>query len=240
MSARKKILILTGAGISAESGIKTFRDSGGLWNDHEVWKVASPKGWQDNPELVLNFYNERRNEVKGCVPNKAHILCSELQNEFDVNIFTQNVDNLHERAGSRNVTHLHGSLFESRCSVNRDLVYDCQNDINIGNLSKNGYQLRPNIVFFGESLNSEHLYYSEKIASESDICIIVGTSMKVYPAAALPFKTKETCIIYYVDPSDIEFEIPKFRKGFFYHIKDVATKGMEYVKKDIEEIFLNK
>jgi NAD-dependent deacetylase len=151
---KKKLVVLTGAGISAESGIKTFRDAGGLWEGHNVMDVASPQGWHKDRALVLNFYNERRRALKTVVPNAAHYILVELEQYFDVQIITQNVDDLHERAGSSNILHLHGQLLQSKSSVDDSLVYDCTDDIKLGDKCEKGSQIRPNIVWFGEAVPS--------------------------------------------------------------------------------------
>lgn len=234
---KKKILIFSGAGISAESGIKTFRDSkDGLWENYKIEDVASIQGWNKNPQMVLDFYNQRRRECLLAQPNMAHIICAELQKDFDVCIATQNVDDLHERAGSTNVIHLHGELLKSRSSADKKLVYDCKGDMKIGDVCEKGSQLRPNIVFFQEQLNNEFLENATDFAFEAQICIIIGTTMKVYPAASIPWSTKPGCIIYYIDPNDVDFPIPGHKKGFFYHIKDKATAGMQIVREDIYNI----
>ena len=177
MSKKKKIVILTGAGISAESGIKTFRDADGLWEGHDVMEVASPAGWRKNRELVLNFYNERRRQLLSVEPNAAHIALVELEKKYEVHIVTQNVDNLHERAGSRRVVHLHGELTKARSTLDESLIYDWFKDINLGDKCKKGAQLRPHIVWFGEAVPL--LEDAASITSIADILVIVGTSMQV-------------------------------------------------------------
>lgn len=229
----KKILVFTGAGVSAESGVKTFRDHGGLWNGHDVNEVAHINGWRKNPQKVLDFYNQRRAELKNMVPNRAHELISELERKFEVTVITQNVDDLHERAGSNNVIHLHGELLKCR-STGDNTIYDCDHDINIGDCCPDGYQLRPHIVWFGENLDTIDLNRAYNEAKSTDICIVIGTSMQVLPAASIPFCTKDNCIIYYIDPSDVNFTVPSDRKIYFYHIRKTATLGMEEVVKDIE------
>lgn len=229
----KNILVFTGAGISAESGIKTFRDSDGLWNGYDVMEVAHPNGWSKDPQKVLDFYNRRRQELKTVKPNRAHELIAQLEKKYNVSIITQNVDDLHERAGSSKIIHLHGELLKSRSTYNDSLIYPCDSDIQLGDTCDLGSQLRPHIVWFNEMLNMKDLNEAFDLAKDADVCIVVGTSMQVYPAAAIPFYTKSDCIIYYVDPSDINFEIPKGRKHYFFHIKQNATSGVEEVIRDI-------
>jgi len=195
---KKRITVLSGAGISAESGIQTFRDAGGLWEGHDVMEVASPQGWARNRELVLDFYNQRRRQLQEVEPNVGHLALVELEQQYDVHIITQNVDNLHERAGSTNIIHLHGELAKSRSSLNEKLVYDCPGDILLGDKCERGSQLRPHIVWFGEMVPM--LPVAIDITSQSDIVIIVGTSMKVYPAASLVGYAPTGTPIYYIDP----------------------------------------
>lgn len=194
----KNLVVLTGAGISAESGVKTFRDSGGLWEGHDVMEVASPQGWQADPELVLEFYNQRRKQLLTVQPNKAHILLSELEKYYHVQIITQNVDDLHERGGATNVLHLHGELFKVRSTKYEDLIYNWKKDLNSGDLCDKGYQLRPHIVWFGEAVPM--LGKAIEIVQKADIFIIIGTSMQVYPAASLIQYTKPEIPIYFIDP----------------------------------------
>ncbi|MFM8740010.1 MAG: SIR2 family NAD-dependent protein deacylase, partial [Cytophagales bacterium] len=180
----KKLIVLTGAGISAESGLATFRDSGGLWEGYQVEDVATPEAWRKNQELVLEFYNQRRKAALEAKPTRGHAILAELQNYFDVIIITQNVDDLHERAGSRNVVHLHGSLFESRSTLDPTLTYKIEGwELNRGDKCERGSQLRPNIVWFGEAVPM--METAAQIAATSDIFLIVGTSLVVYPAARL-------------------------------------------------------
>ena len=194
----KNLVVLSGAGISAESGIKTFRDSDGLWEGHDVMAVATPEGFAQNPELVLNFYNQRRAQLKTVKPNKAHKLLAELENHFQVNIITQNVDNLHEKAGSSSVLHLHGELTKVRSVANSLLLQDCENDINLGDLATDGNQLRPHIVWFGEEVPA--LEEALLLVQKADFLVIIGTSMQVYPAAGLIHYCPENCKIFYIDP----------------------------------------
>lgn len=195
---RKKIVILSGAGVSAESGIDTFRDSGGLWEGFDVMDVASPEGWHKNKELVLDFYNQRRRRLKEVKPNLAHTEIQKLELEFDVVVITQNVDDLHERAGSTNVIHLHGELRKARSEKDELLITITDDDILLGDLATDGEQLRPHIVWFGEMVPM--LENAAREVSDAHIVIIVGTSMQVYPAAGLVAYAPKDAKIYYVDP----------------------------------------
>ena len=180
---RKKLVILTGAGISAESGLKTFRDSDGLWEGYEIEDVATPRAWKKNPQLVLEFYNYRRKNVLDAQPNAAHVGLAELQQHFDTTIITQNIDDLHERAGSQNVLHLHGEIFKMRSELDETLVYDIRSDIQIGDKADDGAQLRPHIVWFEEPVPK--IAEAIPIVRQADIFVVVGTSLVVYPAAGL-------------------------------------------------------
>ncbi len=195
---KKKIVVLTGAGISAESGIQTFRDADGLWEGHDVMEVASPEGWRKNRSLVLNFYNERRAQLNTVEPNAAHLGLAELEKDFDVCIITQNVDDLHERGGSSRIVHLHGELLKSRSSVDPNLVYECRSDINEGDRCEKGSQLRPHIVWFGEAVPM--LEVAIELVQIADILVIIGTSMQVYPAASLINYVDSTVPKYFIDP----------------------------------------
>ena len=181
--AKKKLVVLTGAGISAESGLKTFRDSDGLWEGYEVSEVATPRGWRKNPQLVLDFYNERRKNVADAKPNAAHYGLAELEKDFDVTIITQNIDDLHERAGSTNVLHLHGEIFKMRSEKDESLTYEITGDIKLGDLANDGSQLRPHIVWFEEPVTK--MEEAVSVVYKADIFIVVGTSLIVYPAAGL-------------------------------------------------------
>lgn len=181
--AKKKLVVLTGAGISAESGLRTFRDSDGLWEGYNVTDVATPRGWRKNPQLVLDFYNERRKNVADAAPNAAHFGLAALEKHFDVTIITQNIDDLHERGGSANVLHLHGEIFKMRSEKDDTLVYDIRGDIKIGELAEDGAQLRPNIVWFEEPVPMIEI--AAPIVYAADIFVVVGTSLVVYPAAGL-------------------------------------------------------
>ena len=196
--AQQHIVVLTGAGISAESGLKTFRDADGLWEGHDVMEVASPEGYQANPELVLEFYNQRRSQLLQAQPNKAHLALAELEKNYHVTIITQNVDDLHERAGSNNVIHLHGELFKVRSTYDEFDVMEWKKDLVLGDLCQKGYQLRPHIVWFGEAVPM--IPKAIEICETADILLIVGTSMQVYPAASLMHYVKPDTKIFYIDP----------------------------------------
>ena len=194
-----KIVVLTGAGVSAESGINTFRDSNGLWENHDIMEVASPKGFAKNPELVLDFYNKRRKQLLEVQPNTAHKALVELEQNHEVTIITQNVDDLHERAGSSNVVHLHGELLKVRSTGNETTVLEWKKDLNPGDCCDENHQLRPHVVWFGEMvpMMDEAMHY----VAQADILIIVGTSMQVYPAAGLLQFASENVPIFLVDPN---------------------------------------
>ncbi|TRX52642.1 NAD-dependent deacylase [Fulvivirga sp. M361] len=221
----KKIAVLTGAGVSAESGIATFRDADGLWEGHDVMEVASPEGWRRNPELVLEFYNQRRKAALNAKPNKAHIGLAELEDHFDVTIITQNVDELHEQAGSSNVIHLHGKLFESRSTADPSLIYSMDSwQLNIGDLCEKGSQLRPNIVWFGEMVPM--IEVAAQLVSGCDFFVVAGTSLLVYPAASLIDYVAPEISKYLIDP-----KIPDM--GHYTNltlIEDKATSGVEKLK----------
>jgi NAD-dependent deacetylase len=230
--ARKKITVLTGAGVSAESGISTFRDSDGLWENHNVEDVASIEGWYRNKALVLDFYNARRAQLADVRPNAAHLAIASLEEEYDVTVVTQNVDNLHERAGSTRVIHLHGELTKVRpenCCNESDgfseqTVFDIGSDaVHVGDLAPNGAQLRPHIVWFGEAVPK--IEQAIDAVEAADIILIVGTSLQVYPAAGLYRYARMDAPIYIIDPKEVPV-----RDGRLKHIKDVATKGMDTFK----------
>lgn len=222
---KKKLVILSGAGISAESGIKTFRDAGGLWEGHDVMEVASPEGWNKNMALVLDFYNQRRRQLFEVEPNIAHTIIAELESYFDVTIVTQNVDDLHERAGSKNVLHLHGELLKARSALNDYGIIEYKGDINVGDLHPDGYQLRPHIVWFGEAVPA--IVDAIDIVEEADYLIIIGTSMQVYPAAGLIDYAKPSTPIYYIDPNPAS--IPNLRNPLeVFQLS--ASAGMEIIK----------
>jgi NAD-dependent deacetylase len=218
----KKLVILTGAGISAESGIKTFRDSDGLWEGHDVMEVASPEGYLKNPALVLEFYNQRRQQLLEVTPNKAHINLAKLERYFNVEIITQNVDDLHERAGSTKITHLHGELLKVRSTGDEKDVLEWKKNLVLGNLCKKNYQLRPHIVWFGEMVPL--LEKVIKITQTADILVIIGTSMQVYPAASLVDYVKPNTPIYFIDPKPT-VSINDYNN--FTIIKDFASNGTD-------------
>jgi len=197
--SKKNIVVLTGAGISAESGIKTFRDSDGLWENHRIEDVATFDAWRRNKELVLDFYNQRRRQLQECEPNEAHKLLVTLEEKFNVHIITQNVDDLHERAGSKNILHLHGELLKVRSTLDEHLIYEWKQDLKVGDKCGKGAQLRPHIVWFGEQVPM--IEVAGKIASQADIFIVIGTSLVVYPAAGLVHYTDFTVPKYVVDPN---------------------------------------
>ncbi len=226
---KKKLVVLSGAGVSAESGVATFRDSNGLWENYNVEDVASIDGWYRNPELVLRFYNARRAQLATVKPNAAHYAIAQLEKEWEVTVVTQNVDNLHERAGSTKIIHLHGELtkvrpvncYDETDNYSEEKVFDIgYESISIGDLAPNGAQLRPHIVWFGEAV--PYINAAIDAVMEADVLLIVGTSLQVYPAAGLyAFANAETPI-YIIDPADVPL-----RDGRIKHIKDVATSGME-------------
>ena len=194
----KTIVILTGAGMSAESGIKTFRDDNGLWEGHDVMEVASPQGWEKNQQLVLDFYNKRRRQLKEVEPNAAHKALVKLEEKYKVEIITQNVDDLHERAGSSNVTHLHGELFKVRSTFDEHLILDWKDDLHLGDFCEHNHQLRPHVVWFGEQVPM--LEVAVELVEKADMLIIIGTSMQVYPAASLMHYAPENTPVYFIDP----------------------------------------
>ena len=239
MKRKRKILIFSGAGVSKESGLATFRESNNsLWNNYKIEEVATISAWRNNPQPVVDFYNMRRRELESVSPNIAHEIISSLEENFDVVISTQNVDDLHEKAGSTNVIHLHGELTKLKSEFDDGIVKPFTEVLILGDMAPDGGRWRPDIVWFGENLDSNDMDQTRIAAQECDVCIIVGTSMQVSPANSIPWQTKETTIIYYVDPGDMDFYVPEYRRGFFYHIQKPATEGMIDVKKDLEEIYL--
>lgn len=195
---KKRIVVLTGAGMSAESGLKTFRDADGLWEGHDVMEVASPQGFARNPDLVLEFYNQRRRQLLQVAPNAGHLALVDLESYFHVDIITQNIDNLHEKAGSPSVLHLHGELLKARSTMDENLVLDWAEDLVLGDLDPQGYQLRPHVVWFGEMVPM--LAPAMQITAAADILLIIGTSMQVYPAASLINYVSSGTPIYFIDP----------------------------------------
>ena len=220
---KKKLVVLSGAGISAESGISTFRDSNGLWENHRIEDVASPEGFARNPQLVLDFYNLRRRQLKEVKPNLAHQILADLEQYFDVHIITQNVDDLHERAGSKKVIHLHGELKKVRSVNDETKIYDWEKDCNLGDCDEKGDQLRPHIVWFGEMV--PEMDHAAKIASEANIFIVIGTSMQVYPAAGLIHYGPKNWESYVIDPH-LENQVTKHEN----FLKTSATEGMKILK----------
>ncbi|SHO60698.1 SIR2 family NAD-dependent protein deacylase [Algoriphagus zhangzhouensis] len=222
---KKRLVVLSGAGISAESGIKTFRDSGGLWEGHDVMEVASPEGWRRNQDLVQEFYNLRRKQARECLPNLAHELLVELESNFEVLIITQNVDDLHERAGSSKVLHLHGELNKAQSSLDPNLVYELDHwEIKKGDKCEKGSQLRPNVVWFGEPVPK--MLDAIKWAEKADIFLVIGTSLQVYPAAGLVDYAPTTAPIYLIDPNSEFSRLPTR----ITHLKNSATEGMKILK----------
>lgn len=218
---KPKLVVFTGAGISAESGIKTFRDSGGLWEEFNIEDVATPMAWEKNRQLVLDFYNQRRKQVLEAQPNEAHKILVELEHDFDVQIITQNVDDLHERAGSSKVLHLHGEITKSRSSIDPSLVYEIKGqELKLGDLCEKGSQLRPHIVWFGEAVPMMDMAYT--LAETASIFLVVGTSMAVYPAAGLIEYTRATIPKYIIDPNEVQIS------GIqnIHLIKEKASKGL--------------
>ncbi|MBS1735081.1 MAG: NAD-dependent deacylase [Bacteroidetes bacterium] len=220
----KKLVVLTGAGISAESGLKTFRDNDGLWMGYDVYEVASPQGWRKDPGLVLDFYNQRRKEIQKAQPNSAHQIIAQLQDNYAVAIITQNIDDLHERAGSKNVLHLHGEIFKMRSENDDQPLYDIKSDILLGHTSPDGFQLRPHVVWFGEQVPM--IPKAKEIMEQADLFILVGTSLQVYPAAGLIDFLSAEIPKYIIDknppaiPPHLNFKI----------INNTATKGMQQVQ----------
>lgn len=228
---KKKLVILTGAGMSAESGISTFRDSGGLWDKYPVEEVATPEAFHKNPALVLEFYNIRRRELLKVKPNEGHRGIAELEKDFDVRIITQNIDNLHEEAGSTHVLHLHGELMKVRSTADESLIYELtaeKPEINIGDKCEKGHQLRPHIVWFGEAVPM--ISEAAKLAEQADIFVIIGTSMNVYPAAGLLDYVKRNVPVYLIDPNDV-----RTHRHDVHPIKKGASEGVKELRKRLGE-----
>jgi len=223
----KHIIVLTGAGMSAESGIKTFRDDNGLWEGHDVMEVATPEGFQKNPELVLEFYNQRRRQLLGVKPNQAHLDLAELEKDFKVTVITQNIDDLHERAGSSKVLHLHGELLKAKSSNNKSDIQTWEGDICIGDLCSKGHQMRPHVVWFGEPVPM--MEEAMNVCATADFLIIIGTSMQVYPAASLMHYVPEGTPTYFIDPN------PSVQGNEnLTVIAENATEGMKKIKRLLE------
>lgn len=229
----QKLVVLTGSGISAESGLKTFRESNGLWEEYDVMEVASIDGWERNPELVLHFYNERRTQLKNAEPNAAHTGLVELEKYFDVQIITQNVDNLHERAGSTRVLHLHGILTRVRSTGDPFLVYDVgYNEIHMGDTCEKGFQLRPDIVWFGEPVPA--FQKAAEITSQAEIFAVIGSSMVVYPAAGLTGYVSHGVPVYVVDPNEVSVAAGTNIE----YIREKAGKGVHILKQKLLEKYI--
>lgn len=225
---KKKLVILSGAGMSQESGLKTFRDMGGLWEQYDVTQVASPEAWQQNPELVLRFYNERRKQLWEAKPNAGHRAIAELEKWFDVDVITQNVDDLHEQAGSSRVLHLHGELRKARSTADPNLVYTLQHWVlKLGDTCEKGSQLRPHIVWFGEPVPA--IEKAIRIAQEADIFVVAGTSLAVYPAASLIHFVTPGIPAFVIDPDS-----PKVNQKDAVYIQEKAVKGIEILKSKLE------
>ena len=219
---KKKLVVFTGAGISAESGLKTFRGGDGLWEGYRVEDVATPEAWRKDPKLVLDFYNIRRKQCLDAQPNEAHKILVDLERFYDVQVITQNVDNLHERAGSSKVLHLHGELLKAQSTLNPRFVYRMETDeINVGDMCELGSQLRPHIVWFGEAV--PNLVAAERITAEADLFIVIGTSLQVYPAANLVEETRKDCKLYLVDPNADSIRV----SADVYKIAKPASEGMK-------------
>jgi len=226
---KKKLVVLTGAGMSAESGIKTFRDSGGLWEEYDVMQVASIEGWFQDPELVQRFYNERRLQLKNCQPNQGHVGIAQMEQWFDVSIITQNIDNLHERAGSSSVLHLHGELTKAKSSTNDNIVVDVgYSEVNMGDKASDGGQLRPNIVWFGEAVPA--MEEAIRTTRAADIFVIIGTSLNIYPAASLVHHVNDGVPVYLIDPHEVKS--PRVT----HHIMKGAGEGVKVLMNTLETI----
>jgi NAD-dependent deacetylase len=227
----KNLVILTGAGMSSESGIRTFRESGGLWEEYDIIEVASPMGWYKNRDLVLNFYNERRTQLANCVPNAGHFGVAALENYFNVHVITQNIDNLHERAGSTKVLHLHGELTKARSTSDPSLIYDIgYKDIKPGDICEKGSQLRPHIVWFGEAV--PNMDDAVKITSTADIFVVIGSSLNVYPAAGLIDYAPKKASLWLIDPNDVYAPVNRNIEV----LKEPASKGVEILTARLLEL----
>lgn len=226
----KKVIVLTGAGMSADSGLKTFRDSGGLWEGHDIYEVATPDGWRRDPEMVLEFYNQRRRQVWQAEPNAGHKALARLEEAYDVTVITQNVDNLHEQAGSSDVLHLHGDITKVRSEKDPSLVYEVGGDpISLGDTAEDGAQLRPHVVWFGEMV--PNMDKAAELVPEAELLIVIGTSLVVYPAAGLVDLVPESVPRFVVDPSE-----PEINLSGWEHIEKRAAEGTP----ELVERLLNK
>lgn len=227
---KKKLVILSGAGISQESGIRTFRDMGGLWEEYDIEEVATPEAWRRNPELVMRFYNDRRKQLYECEPNAGHLGLVDLEKDFEVQIITQNVDDLHERAGSSKVLHLHGELKKARSSVDESLIYDIDGwELKFGQKCTKGSQLRPHIVWFGEAVPA--IDEAIPLVEQADILVVVGTSLNVYPAAGLVNYVRRGTPIFVIDPQRPD----TFMRNVTY-IEEKAGKGISILKEKLKNL----
>lgn len=221
LQSGSRIAVLTGAGMSAESGLKTFRDSGGLWEQYSIYEVATPEAWQRDPHLVQRFYNERRKQLLDAEPNEAHHALAELEAQFQVDVVTQNVDDLHERAGSSRVLHLHGELRKCRSSVNENLIYEVDGwEVKMGDTCEEGSQLRPHVVWFGEAV--PNIEPAAELISEADLLLVIGTSLEVYPAAGLVHAARRGVPVLVIDPAEIS--IPP--ASDIWHLRQNAGTGV--------------
>lgn len=225
----QRIVIFSGAGISAESGLKTFRDSDGLWENYKITDVATPDAFERNPKLVLEFYNMRRKQVLDAKPNIAHLSIPQLEKNYNVQVITQNIDDLHERAGSKNVLHLHGEILKSRSTITHIKYPIKGHEINLGEFCENGHQLRPDVVWFGEHV--PNMDVAEELCEKADILIVIGTSLNVYPAANLVECVSTKCEIYLLDPSDVTI----WKRKNVTHLKMKATEGLPLLIKQLLE-----
>ncbi len=227
---KERLVVLSGAGMSAESGLRTFRDMGGLWKEYDVTEVATPEAWERDPGLVLQFYNERRQQLLEASPNAGHYGLVELEKDYEVHIITQNIDDLHERAGSSRVLHLHGELRKARSTADPSLVYEIEGaELNLGDLCEKGSQLRPHVVWFGEAVPA--MEEAIEIVSRADLFVIIGTSMKVYPAAGLVQYTPSHCRIYVIDPAEVR--VPLSREVVY--IREKASEGVARLRELLRE-----
>lgn len=226
---KRKLVVFSGAGMSAESGLKTFRDNGGLWESYKVEEVATPSAWKKDPKLVLEFYNLRRAQLLTAKPNKAHKIIAKWENEFDVQVITQNIDDLHERAGSSKVLHLHGELLKARSYEDPNLIYPWKKDIKLGDTCENGNQLRPHVVWFGESVPM--MTEAEKLVNEADLFITIGTSLNVYPAASLVQCINQDAVCFMIDP-----KLPNYRfPARWTLIQTTAAKGLKIIESALKK-----
>jgi NAD-dependent deacetylase len=216
---QKKVVVFTGAGMSAESGIQTFRDSNGLWENYAVTEVATPSAWRKNPQLVLKFYNERRKNILQAKPNNAHLAIASLEQNYEVTVITQNIDDLHERGGSAKVMHLHGEIFKMRSEKNEALIYPVKHDIQIGDCADDGHQLRPHIVWFEEEVPM--MEYAIQEAKTADVFVVIGTSLSVYPAASILHYLPRSMPVIVIDT-----KVPVVNRHHVTYIEKPATEGM--------------